>query len=169
MKTDRFLLFLLIGIGLLVVLAVGLFLARGGVQQAYGDESTPEGVLRNYFLAAQKQDFDRAYSYLSDTTKGKPTRAAFQSAMTEMQTSILQTGVEIGDTQAPGEDTVVITITLIHNSGGVFETPYRDIQTVALVREKGKWKIASMPYPYGDYSWFGGYTNKFEPAPVPEE
>ncbi len=168
MKTDRFLLFLLVGIGLLALVAVGLFLARGGVRQAYGDESTPEGVLRNYFVAVQTQDFDRAYSYLSDTTKGKPSHATYLSAISEMQASILQTGVEIGDTLTASDENVIISVTLIHNPGGFLDTSYREIQTVAMLRENGQWKIASMPYPYSDYSWFGGYNNKFVPAPVPE-
>ncbi len=167
MKTDRFLLFLLVGIGVLALVAVGLFLGRGGVHQAYGDESTPGGVLRNYFLAVQTQNFDRAYSYLSDTTKGKPSRATFLSAMTEMQPSILQTGVEIGDTQTASDENVVISVTLIHNPGGFLDTSYREIQTVGMLRENGQWKIASMPYPYSDFSWFGGYDNKYVPAPVP--
>lgn len=169
MKTDRFLLFLLIGIGVLVLLAVGLFLARGGAQRAYGDDSSPDGVLRNYIIAVQKQDYARAYAYLSDTTQGKPTLAAFQQSMISMQTEMLRTGVEIGVTQLNDDRTAVISVTLIHNVEGVFSTPYRDLQSVRALREQGDWKIAHIPYPYGDYSWYGGYYyDKVEPAPVPE-
>lgn len=169
MKTDRFLLFLLIGIGVLVLLAVGLFLARSGAQQAYGDESIPEGVLRNYVIAVQKQDYARAYAYLSDTTQGKPTLAAFQQSMISMQTEMLRTGVEIGAAQLNDDGTGVIPVTLIHNVEGVFSTPYRDAQSVTALREGGDWKITHIPYPYGDYGWYEGYySDKVEPAPVPE-
>lgn len=169
MKSDRFLLFLLIGIGALVLLAVGLYLARSGAQQAYGDETTPEGVLRNYIIAVQKQDYARAYSYLSDTTPGKPGLAAFQANMIAMQTEMLRSGVEIGTILRNGEDSAVISVTIVHNAEGVFSTPYRDVQSVTALREKGDWKITHIPYPFGDYDWFGGYYyDKVEPAPVPE-
>lgn len=168
MKNDRFLLFLLIGIGVLVLLAVGLYLARSGVQQTYGEETTPEGVLRNYIIAVQKQDYDRAYSYLSDTTKGKPVRAAFQESLIASQSELLRTGVDLGQAQVNDDATAVIPVTLIHNVDGLFNTPYRDVQSVTLLREEGKWKIASMPYPYGDWNWYGGYQEKYLPAAVPE-
>ncbi|TLN14258.1 hypothetical protein FDZ74_09250 [bacterium] len=169
MKSDRFLLFLLIGIGVLVLLAVGLYLARSGAQQAYGDETTPEGVLRNYILAVQKEDFTRAYTYLSDSTKGKPSLAAFQENLIAMQSEMYRTGVEIGTTLFNDDDTAVISVTIIHNADGVFSTPYRNVQSVTALREKGNWKIANIPYPFGDYGWFGGYYyDKVEPAPVPE-
>jgi len=169
MKTDRFLLFLLIGIALLVVLAVGLFLARSGAQQTYGDESTPEGVFRNYILAVQKQDWERAYSYLSDTTKNKPTLAAFQSAMAEMQESTLRTGVEIGDVSITDGDNAVIAVTLIHSTSGIFNTPYREVQSATLLRENGDWKLSSIPYPYANWGWYGKYYDKVVPEPVPED
>lgn len=169
MKSDRFLLFLLIGIALLVVLAVGLYLVRSGAQQTYGDESTPEGVLRNYILAVQNQDWQRAYSYLSDTTQNKPTLTAFQSAMTEMQENTLRTGVEIGDVTISDDSVAVIAVTLIHNTSGIFNTPYREVQSVTLLREKGKWKLSSIPYPYANWGWYGNYYDKVVPEPVPED
>lgn len=169
MKNDRFLLFLLIGIGVLVLLAVGLYLARGGVQMTYGEESTPEGVLRNYIIAVQKQDFERAYGYLSDTTKGKPARAAFQQTLIASQNEMLRTGVDLGQAQFADDATAVIPVTLIHNADGLFNTPYRDVQSVTLLLENGKWKVTNLPYPFGDWNWFGGYNEKMiEPAPVPE-
>ncbi|MEN6409623.1 MAG: hypothetical protein ABFD44_07930 [Anaerolineaceae bacterium] len=169
MKSDRFLLFLLIGIAALVLVAVGLFLARSGAQQTYGEETTPEGVLRNYMIAVQKQDYQRAYSYLSDETKGKPTLGTFQANLTSTQSEMYRTGVEIGDTQISDNKTAVITIIIVHNVEGLFSTPYRETQTITLRREKGSWKITYIPYPYGDYGWYGGYYNKIEPVPVPTE
>lgn len=169
MKTDRFLVSLLIGIAVLALVAVGLFLARSGVQKTYGDENTPEGVLRNYILAVQKQDVERAYSYLSDATKGKPTRIAFRQSLISMQSEILRTGVEIGDVQVNTDDTAVISVTFVHNLQGVFNEPYYEVVSIALRRENGNWKINEIPYPYGNYDWYGGYYNKIEPAPVPED
>ena len=70
MRGDRFLLAILIAIGVLVVLAVVLFYTQGGIND-YGLEDTPQGVLRNYILALEKGDYQRAYSYLHDA-QGKP-------------------------------------------------------------------------------------------------
>jgi hypothetical protein len=170
MKSDRFLLFLLIGIGGLVLLAVGLFLLRSGAQQAYGDDSTPEGVLRNYIIAVQKQDYTRAYSYLADTPKGKPSLVVFQKNLIAMQNELLRTGVEIGATQLNQDDTAVISVNIIYNAEGLFSSAYRNLQSVIALREKGSWKIYNIPYPYGDYGWYGGYDSyKIESVPMPED
>lgn len=167
MKSDRFLTFLLIGIGVLVILAVGLFLARSGTQQTYGPEATPEGVIHNYILAVQKQDYARAYSYLSDTTQGKPSMVTFQQMLVNMQSEMLNTGVEIGGAQIYGDQTAVTAITLIHNQQGIFSNPYREVQSISTVRENGAWKIINIPYPYGDYGWYQGYGTTKEAQPVP--
>jgi hypothetical protein len=167
MKTDRFLRYLLIGIAVLALLAVGLYLARSGAHQAYGDESTPEGVLRNYILAVQKQDLERAYSYLSDATAGKPDLAAFQQSLFSSQRELLQTGVEIGAARINADGTAVVLATFVHNAEGIFYGPYNQVVSITLRREKDDWKITGIPYPYGDYGWYGGYYDKVEPAPVP--
>jgi len=67
MKQDRFLLGILIFIGLLVIAALALFFIRQD-SQVYVADDTPEGVTRNYALALQKQDFQRAYDYLAEKT-----------------------------------------------------------------------------------------------------
>ena len=63
MKQDRFLLIILIFILLLTATAVGVYLFRQG-EQTYLADTTPENIVRNYVLALQKQDYQRAYSYL---------------------------------------------------------------------------------------------------------
>ncbi|HEX7555256.1 MAG TPA: hypothetical protein VF338_01435, partial [Leptolinea sp.] len=65
MKQDRFLVGILIGIGVLVIVALSLFFIRRGAFQ-YTDDTTPEGTIRNYMLALQKRDFEKAYSYLAE-------------------------------------------------------------------------------------------------------
>ena len=62
MKNDRFLLGILIGIGLLVALALGLyFLRQEG--PAYREDQTPAGVVHNYITAVQLGDYERALEY----------------------------------------------------------------------------------------------------------
>ena len=70
MKNDRFLLGILIGIGLLVALALGLYFLRQE-QPAYVNDETPEGVVHNYVTAVQLGD----YSALTPTW---PIRATSQ-------------------------------------------------------------------------------------------
>lgn len=99
MQRDRFLIGILIGIGVLVLVALILFLSRQG-QSQYGDESSPSGVLHNYILALQKRDYERAYRYLADF-EGKPDLAQFQQSFLSNQgQSIDNTPVEIGETVA---------------------------------------------------------------------
>ena len=65
MKQDRFLVGILIFIGLLVVAALALFFIRKDTQ-VYAADDTPDHIVPNYVLAVQKQDFQRAYNYLAD-------------------------------------------------------------------------------------------------------
>ena len=55
MLQDRFLLVILAAIGVLVVIAVGLFFVRGDAQD-YGLEDTPDGVLHNSIVALEEED-----------------------------------------------------------------------------------------------------------------
>ena len=59
MKQDRFLIVILGFILFLVVIAVGLFFIRQE-PQTYGPEDSPEGVVRNFVLALQADDYSRA-------------------------------------------------------------------------------------------------------------
>ncbi len=68
MKQDRFLLGILIFIGVLVVAALGLFFIRQDSQVYVADDS-PDNIIRNYALALQKQDYQRAYTYLAGRTR----------------------------------------------------------------------------------------------------
>ncbi len=83
MKEDRFLTGILIGMAVLVVAAVALFFVRREAQ-TYGPETDPAGVARNYVLALQKQDYERAYTYLADF-KDKPTLAQFRRPFVDYQ------------------------------------------------------------------------------------
>jgi hypothetical protein len=57
MKQDRFLLGILVGIGVLIVVALALFFTRQD-NQDYVSDTTPEGVVHNYALALYKDDYD---------------------------------------------------------------------------------------------------------------
>jgi len=69
-KTDKFLMVIVIGIVLLVAVAFGVALLRP--EPTYQSEDTPDGIAHNYLLALQKEDYTRAYGYLSPSLKHYP-------------------------------------------------------------------------------------------------
>ena len=69
-KNDKMLVGIVIGIILLVVVALVTTLAKP--EPTYQTEESPEGVAHNYILAIQKEEFERAYSYLSTSLEGYP-------------------------------------------------------------------------------------------------
>lgn len=152
MKQDRFLLGILIGIGVVAALAVALFFIRKG-DVSYGSEDTPEGVVRNYILALQNQDFERAYQYLSEG-EDKPDLLTFQTNLLASGGEIERVALEIGSGNESG-NRAVIGLTVIHPGNGLFGDEWRETQSALLIQTpEGEWKIASMPYPLWFYSWY---------------
>jgi len=152
MKKDRFLIGILVGIGVLVVVAVGLFFLRQG-QVDYVPDDTPQGVVQDFTLAIYKQDYPRAYSYLADG-ESKPDLAHFQQTfISNQKTELDRVGLKIGEVSVTG-DNAGVPITIIHASGDPFSGSYRDIQTAMLKKQATGWKITNMPYPFWDYSWY---------------
>lgn len=161
MARDRFLLIILLVIVALAALAVGLFFLRQG-QQDYVSDDTPQGVVRNYVLALEKKDFQRAYGYLREG-QGKPDFERFRQDFLARQLDISGTGVRIGETQPSGDD-VLVALVVIRGGGGPFSDVYRESNSAVLTRDAaGAWKIYSMPYPYWGYDWYNPQLLK--PAP----
>jgi hypothetical protein len=69
--TDKVLIGIVAGIVLLIIVALVVTLTRP--EPTYQAEDTPEGVAHNYLLALQKEEYERAYNYLSPTLEGYPT------------------------------------------------------------------------------------------------
>ena len=151
MKQDRFLLVILGVIGLLIVLAVGLFFARQGPQE-YGPEDNPEGVLRNYVLALQNEDYARAYKYLQDA-KGKPDFTQFRQRFLTIDMSRERTSVQIGEVDQTDEDAVVGLI-ITYGGNQPFTSNWSEKDAALLMQQEGEWKLTYMPYPYWDWDWY---------------
>ena len=161
MIRDRFLLTILIVIVVLAALAVGLFFLRQG-QQDYVSEDAPQDVIRNYVLALEGKDFQRAYGYLREG-QGKPDFERFRQDFLSRQLDISGTAVRIGETQPSGED-VLVALVVIRSGGGPFGDVYRESNSAVLAQdEAGDWKIVSMPYPYWGWDWYNPQLLK--PAP----
>jgi len=152
MKQDRFLTGILIGIGVLIVVALVVFFARKDTQTYIADD-TPEGVVHNYVVAVLKKDYQKAYGYLADLDH-KPTYEQFRDSFLKGMVNANGYGVDIGRSEIIGESATV-EVALIYNPSDPFSTEYRDTsQRAILVKQNGSWKLSSMPYNLWDYSWY---------------
>ncbi len=160
MKEDRFLLVILAGIGVLVLAALGLFYFRQQGQD-YGPEDTPEGVLRNYILALENEDYPRAYSYLHQAPN-MPDSGQFQKAFLNQRVDTTNAAIQIGEARV-NAGVAILPLVIIHPSSGPFSEGYRETVNGQLERNAaGEWKISSLPYPLWEWNWYSQETS--EPA-----
>lgn len=164
MKQDRFLLGILAGILILIVLALVLFFLRQGQAGYVAEEDTPGAVLNNYVTAIDRQDFQRAYSYLAESPN-KPALSVFRSTILNGRAGSRPVGLEIGDAQIDVNEAIV-RVTVVRVSGGPLADTYREPQTATLERQGGSWKITGMAYPYWDWSWSAQNTQPEKPRPA---
>jgi hypothetical protein len=151
MKQDRFLTGILIGIGVLVVVALAVFFLRQDA--TYMADDTPEGVVHNYVLAVLNRDYEKAYGYLADL-KYKPTYEEFRRPFLNGYVNPQNAAVDVGESEVSGDEASV-ELAQIYNSSDPFSTGYRDVQRAILVKQDGGWKISSLPaYNFWDYSWY---------------
>ena len=152
MKQDRFLTGILVGIGLLVVVALAVFFTRKD-SQTYMAEDTPEGVVHNYVLAVLNKDYEKAYGYLADL-EYKPTYENFRRAFLNGEVNPQNQAVDIGESEIVG-DVATVDLELIYNNSDPFSTGYRNMMTADLVKQNGAWKLTLMPqYNFWGYDWF---------------
>jgi len=157
MKQDRFLIGILVGIGVLVVVALTLFFTRRDQQEYVADDS-PEGVVHNYALAVFRDDYERAYSYLAEA-ENKPTYNEFRQAFFNRFVNPDNAGLEIGETEVAGDEAFV-TVFLIYNPSDPFSSSYRNTETARLELQGGEWKLLQMPFNFWSYDWY-------QPKPEP--
>ncbi len=93
MKQDKFLTGILIGVGALILLALGLFFTRQDKREYIAD-NVPEGVAHNYVLAILNKDYEKATRLAeraavdADYARTKATTAKSKKAAEEMRKSI---------------------------------------------------------------------------------
>ena len=151
MKQDRFLLGIVIGIGVLAVVALGLFFMRQDTQ-VYLTTNTPEAVVHNYVLALTNSDYEKAYGYLADL-EHKPTYAEFRQSFFNRMVNPERVGVDVGKSEVNGDEATV-EITLMYSSSDPFSNNFNNTDRAQLVRQNGEWKLSSMPYNFWDYNWY---------------
>lgn len=152
MKQDRFLTGILVGIGVLIVIALTVFFLRRDTQ-TYLSEDAPEGVVHNYVLAVLNKDYKKAYGYLADIDN-KPTYEQFRDAFLKGMVNPDNSAIDVGKSEING-DTASVEVAMIYSPGDPFSTGYRDVQRAILVKQSGTWKLSSMPYYYfWDSNWY---------------
>lgn len=157
MKQDKFLTGILIGIGVLVLLALGLFFTRQDKREYLAD-TTPDGVVHNYVLAVLEDDYEKAYGYLADL-ENKPTYEDFRQSFFNGSVNPQNSGVDVGIAEINGDEATV-TVTVFFSTNDPFSSGYQTEDRALLVLQNGDWKISAMPYNYWSYNW---YQEPFKP------
>ncbi len=153
MRRDRFLIAILAGIVLLVVFSLVIYFSRR-TGLTYGPEDTPGGVVRNYVVALQRRDYDRAYACLAET-KDTPDLPRFRQPFATYQDhDVSLTGIEITSTALSSDgQTAMVYLSLQRGGSGPFDQGYRENNSAELLLQNGAWKIRTMPYPFWSYDW----------------
>lgn len=158
LQRDRFLSGILIFIGVLVIVALGLFFLRSRAP-AYGPEDTPQGVVYNYAVALQLGDYPRAYRYMA-RLPDQPSLDAFERAFLAHQIDPSTSTLQVGPAQVLPDGEAWVDVTIQYASSGVFDSGSAVTQKATLIKQGSAWKITSLPYPYWGFDW---YT----PTPLP--
>lgn len=146
--TDKFLIAIVAGVVILVAVVFVLTLTRANAPQ-YQAEDTPQGVVHNYLVALQLEEYERALSYLSPTLAGYPAdadqfaadidRASYQFAGYGDDVSL---AVESANVQ--GDKAKVAVRQTVFYRGSLFSTSESSSGfDVTLRREGGAWKIVT--------------------------
>jgi len=143
MKQDRFLALIVGVIGLLIVAALVLFFVRRN-SQSYSPENTPEGVIHNYILSLEREDYEKAYGYIAASIR-RPDFAEFERALIRKRPQLLQTSIRILSVKIEGNQATVLLSTT-REDVEPFDPPRSYSQTVELIFQEGVWKLTRMPY-----------------------
>jgi len=151
MKQDKFLTGILIGIGALILLALGLFFLRQD-KRDYVAETSPDGVVHNYVLAVLNKDYQKAYGYLADL-KNKPTYEEFRQSFFNGVVNPGDVGVEVGSVEINGAEAIV-SLSVYYSNSDPFSSRYASQDRALLVKQNGEWKLNSMQYNFWSYNWY---------------
>ncbi len=141
---DKFLVALVVGIVILIGVALTVVLLRP--KPAYQAEDTPAGVAYNYLLALKREDYTRAYGYLSHDLAGYPeTQAKFTTDIKEMSYYFFDddsTSLNVSSSDVTGDWATVTVEQTTFYSGGLFNSNhYTSTFDMTLLRDSQGWKI----------------------------
>lgn len=146
-RVDRFLLGIVGSVVVLVVVAVVLVWQTPAVPE-YQPEDTPEGIALNYLIALQREEYERAYSYLAPDLPHYPATA--DKFFVDVQgwwcfNDQERSGpLAVGDVQVVGERAVVqIKQTVYSSRPNLFSnSSYTQTFDVTLKRLDGRWYVS---------------------------
>ena len=146
---------LLIGIvaGIVVLITAALIIALTKPEPTYLPEDTPEGVAYNDLFTLQKEDYAKAYAYLSPTLGGFPeteedfiknVRSHGWDFRLDQDSTLSLEGSTINGSRAN------VTIQETWFSGGDFfkSNQYTNTFTMQLRQINGEWKVEHSDYYY---------------------
>ncbi len=143
-STDKFLIGIVAGIVLLIVIALVVTLTKP--EPTYQAEDNPEGITHNYILALQKEDFERAYGYLSPSLPGYPDTLEEFSRIVHKYSYRFR--LSTNSTIAVEESSITgayadVRVSLSRfRSGDIFDSGlYTYTRKMELRLENGEWKI----------------------------
>ena len=142
--TDKVLSGIVVGIMLLLVVAFVVTLRQP--EPTYQAEDRPEGVAHNYLLALQREDYERAYAYLSPTLTGYPISAThFDWQYQRYGFERNQVVTSAAETRMVSDEQAIVTVREIRFEGGDLfgSNQYTYSFTMELVLERDEWKILS--------------------------
>ena len=151
MKQDKFLTGILIGIGALILLALGLFFLRQD-KRDYVANTNPDGVVHNYVLAILNKDYQKAYGYLADL-EHKPTYEEFRQSFFNGMVNPSDVGVDVGSVEI-NKDEAVVSLSVYYSNNDPFSSRYASEDRALLTQQNGAWKLNSMPSNFWSYNWY---------------
>lgn len=150
---DRFFLAILVGLGLLLVVALlSVLLLRRPATILPID--TPEGLVQRFYLALEARDYHAAYDLLGATATSQLTRDEFVRYNADRQRYEGPQRVRLDEQRISGDfATVTVTVTQYTANaqpfgvgGGVSES-----ETFSLHRDASGWRISDVSYRYRPY------------------
>jgi hypothetical protein len=148
-SSSKFLIGIVIGAVLLILTSIIIVLVKP--EPTYQPDDTPGGVVHNYLLALQKEDYERAYSYLSKTLPGYPANLSEFTQSIENSSWYFRTGrdvtLAIDNEKIMGTQAVVtVRETLFYNRGLLESSTSIDTFEVDLEKVRDQWRIVDSPY-----------------------
>lgn len=155
---DRGLIAIVAGVVLLVLIAFVVVLRQAPPE--YRTDNNAEAAAHNYLLALRREDYARAYSYLSPNIEGYPDDLA-QFTADVVATPYLfgqdrNEGLAVISSRMAGDDLAVVTgeITTF-NQGDLFgSSQYSYTFQMTLAQEAGGWQITN-----SDQYWLPCWTD----------